>query len=139
MAIVLLYILGGLILTAGLVVISYLDRIYRDLARVTASRVHEHLALFESEIEPRLKIDRVRAGMAFSLLARLSLLLVAAAIVRSVLLVAASPWEAALESFLLLGAEVVVGMQLLPLLLLVGTRGQWLLPLVPALRILLWL
>jgi len=138
MAIVLLYILGGLILTAGLVVISYLDRIYRDLGRVTASRVHEHLALFESEIEPRLRIGRVRAGLAFSLLARLSLLLVGAAIARAAFIVANSPWEAALEIILLLGAEVVVGMQLLPLLLLVGTRGHWLSPLVPGLRILLW-
>ena len=139
MAIVFLYILGGLILTASLVVVSYLDRIYRDLGRVTTSRLHEHLGLFETEIEPRLKIERVRAGMAFSLLARLSLLLVAAAIVRAVLFLAPSPGEAALEIFLLLGAEVVVGMQLLPLLLLVGTRGHWLLPFVPALRILLWI
>jgi putative hemolysin len=64
---------------------------------------------------------------------------VAAAIVRAVLFLAPSPGEAALEIFLLLGAEVVVGMQLLPLLLLVGTRGHWLLPFVPALRILLWI
>jgi putative hemolysin len=139
MAIVLLYIVGGLILTAGLIVISYLDRIYRDLGRVTTSRVHEHLAVFEAEIEPRLKIDRVRAGLAFSLLARTTLLLVSAAVVRSVLSVANTEWEAALEIVLLLGTEVVVGMQLLPLLLLVGTRGRWLLPLVPGLRVLLWL
>ena len=138
MAIVLLYIVGGLILTAGLVVISYLDRIYRELGRVTTSRVHEHLTVFESEIEPRLKIERLRAGLAFSLLARITLLLVSAAVVRSVLFVANSEWEAALEIVLLLGTEVVVGMQLLPLLLLVGTRGHWLLPLVPGLRVLLW-
>jgi len=138
MAIVLFYIIGGLALTAELIVISYLDRIYRDLGRVTTSRLHEHIALFESDVEPRLKLDRARASMAFSLLARLSLLLVAAAVVRAVLIVAATPWEAALEIILLLGAEVVVGMQLLPLLLLVGTRGHWLVPLVPALRVLLW-
>jgi putative hemolysin len=139
MGIVLLYIIGGLLLTAELVVVSYLDRMYRDLGRLTTGRVHEHVALFESGIEPRLKIDRLRAGLAFSLLARVSLLLVSAAVVRSVFIVAETPWEAALEIVLLLGAEVVVGMQLLPLLLLVGTRGQWLLPLVPALRVLLWL
>jgi len=135
---VVLYILGGLILTAVLVVLSYVDRVYRDLGRVATSRVHQHLELFESEIEPRLKIDRMRAGLAFALLARVALLLVGAAIARSVLLVAPSSWEAALEIVLLLGAEVVVGMQLLPLLLITGTRGHWLSPLVPGLRVLLW-
>ncbi len=91
MAIVALYIIGGLILTAALVVISYVDRVYRDLGRVTTGQVHEHLSVFESEIEPRLKIDRTRAGLAFGLLARVTLLLVAAVIVRAVLTVAASP------------------------------------------------
>jgi CBS domain containing-hemolysin-like protein len=139
MAIVLLYVVGGLILTAGLVVTSYLDRIYRELGRVTTSRVHEHLTLFETDIEPRLKIDRARASAAFSLLARIALLLVGAAVARSVLIVTNGPGEATLEIVLLLGAEVVVCMQLLPLMLLAGTQGRWLLPLVPGLRVLAWI
>lgn len=73
--VILLYTLGVLVLTAGLVVASYLDRIYRELGRVSTGRIHEHLDLFESEIEPRLKMDRGRGALAFSLLARLWLVL----------------------------------------------------------------
>ena len=41
-----LKIVGGLILTAVLVVLSYVDRVYRDLGRVATSRVHQHLGVF---------------------------------------------------------------------------------------------
>jgi len=47
-----LFTLGMLVLTAGLVVASYLDRVYRELGRVSTRRTHEHLEAFEGEIEP---------------------------------------------------------------------------------------
>src|SRR5215471_10722456 len=122
--------LASLLLTIGLIVIAYLDRVYRDLGRVTTGRTHEHLSAFEAEIEPRLHLDRRHAALAFSLLARLWLLLVAAAITRSVIFLAPSRVEAAIEIILLLGAEVVIGMQVLPVFLIVGTEGRWLSPLV---------
>jgi len=55
-----LYVLGVSALCVGLVVFSYLDRIYRELGRVTTGRVREHLELFEAEIEPHFHIERAR-------------------------------------------------------------------------------
>ena len=50
---ILIYTLGILALTAILLFFSYLDRVYRELGRVSTGRTHAHLELFEGEVEPR--------------------------------------------------------------------------------------
>ena len=136
-----LYTIGVLTLTLGLVIFSYLDRVYRELGRVVAGRVREHLETFESEIEPRLHLDRRRAPLTFSLLARLWLVLVAALTARGVLFFVPGTWEAAVEMIFFLGALVVIAMQFVPALLLARASGAWIRPLVPFVRffeILIW-
>src|ERR1700728_3176220 len=135
----LFYTLAVFAMTAGLVVASYLDRVYRELGRVSSGRIHRHLDVFEAEIEPRFKMDRDRAVIAFSLLARLWLVVVTTVTALGVIYFEPDRWQSALEIVLLLGVEVVVAMQLLPLLLLVATQGKWVSPLVPGIRLLLWL
>src|SRR5271155_2886511 len=129
-----LYTTGVLALTIGLVLFSYLDRVYRELGRVHTGRVHRHLETFETEIEPRFHMESRRAGLAFSLLARFWLVLVAALTARGVLFFVPGTWEAALEMVVFLGAEVVVAMQFIPALLLTRGPGNWVLPFVPLAR-----
>jgi len=136
---ILLYTVCMLALTAGLVVASYFDRVYRELGHASRGKIHDHLDAFETEIEPRFKMERPRAALAFSLLARLWIVLVATITVLGAVYFEPDRWQTALEIVILLGAEVVVAMQLLPLLLLAGTSGQWAGPLVPAMRLSLWL
>jgi putative hemolysin len=131
---ILLYTIGVLALTAGLVVFSYLDRVYRELGRVSTARVHDHLDTFELEIEPRFKMDRQRGALAFSLLARLWLVLVAAITARGVIFFVPGTWEAAVEMVFFLAGEVVVAMQFLPSLLLARAAGNWVAPFVPVVR-----
>jgi putative hemolysin len=135
---ILLYSIGILLLTGGLAAFSYLDRVYRELGRATTGRIHDHLETFESEIEPRFKMERRRAGLAFSLLARFWLVLVAALTARGVIFFVPGTWEAALEMALFLGAEVLIAMQFLPAFLVVRAPGNWFLPLVPVARFFLW-
>src|SRR5579872_2252741 len=118
-----LYTLGVLSLTSGLMVFAYLDRVYRELDRVTTGRIHRHLQAFQSEIEPRLNMDRRRAANAFNLLARLWLVLVAALTARGVIFFVPGTSEALTEMTFFLVAEVVVLMQFAPSLLLAGTTG----------------
>ncbi len=135
------YTLGVLGLSAGLVIFSYLDRVYREVGRVPTGRTSEHLDVFEAEIEPRLRLERRRANTAFSLLARFWLVLVAVATARGVLFFVPGTWEAALEMIFFLGAEVVLAMQLLPSALLARASGRWIAPLVPVVRafvLLIW-
>lgn len=136
---ILLYTIGVLVLTTGLVVASYFDRVYRDLGRVSLGRIHRHLETFESEIEPRFRIERAHAALAFSLLARLWLVVVASVTALGVFVFVPDRWEAVVEAALLLGTEVVVAMHLLPMLLIAGAAGNWSAPLVPVVRAFLWL
>jgi putative hemolysin len=133
-----LYTLGVLSLTAGLAVFAYLDRVYRDLDRPTTGRIHRHLAAFQTEIEPRFNLDRRRAAMSFSLLVRLWLVLVAALTARGVIFFVPDTTQAAVELTFFLCVEVIVLMQFVPSLLLAGTSGTWISPLVPAIRLFLW-
>src|ERR1700722_858877 len=130
-----LYTIGVLALTVGLTIFSYLDRVYRELGRVSTGRIHGHLETFEAEIEPRFKMERRRAALAFSLLSRLWLVLVAALTARGVIFFVPATTEALFELTFFLGAEVVVLMQFGPSLLLAGASGAWILPLVPAIRL----
>jgi CBS domain containing-hemolysin-like protein len=136
-----LYTVGVLALTAGLVVFSYLDRVYRELGRVVSGRVREHLETFEAEIEPRLHLERRQGPLTFSMLARLWLVLVAALTARGVLFFVPGTWEAAVEMIFFLGAQVVIAMQFIPSLLIARASGAWVRPFVPLVRvfqILIW-
>jgi putative hemolysin len=132
------YTLGVLGLTVGLVVFSYLDRVYRELGRISTGRIYQHLETFESEIEPRFKMTRRRSALAFSLLARLWLVLVAAVTARGVIFFVPGRGEEVVEMIVFLGAEVVVAMQFLPSLLLAGLPGNWISPLVSVVRLFVW-
>jgi CBS domain containing-hemolysin-like protein len=136
---ILLYTLGILLLTAGLVVVSYLDRVYRELGRVSSRNVHRNLSNFEEHIEPLFKLDRRRGAIVFSLLTRLWLVLVAVLTAGGVVTFVPAVWEETVEGILFLGAEVVIAMQFLPSLLVAGTRGNWIKPLVPLVRLLIWI
>jgi CBS domain containing-hemolysin-like protein len=128
------YTAGILFLTAILLFFSYLDRVYRELGRASTGRIHDHLETFESEVAPRFHMQPRRAALAFSLLTRLWLVLVAAITARAVIFFSLGTWEAALEMIFFLGAEVVVAMQFLPSLLLARAPGNWIAPFVPIVR-----
>lgn len=133
------YIIAILLLAAGLTVFAYLDRVYRQLGRVVAGPAHAHLDIFVSEIEPRIRINRVRAAGTFSLLTRLGLVVVSVLTARAVILFAGETWRIVVELIFFLGLEVIVGMQFLPAFLLVRTSGKWLIPFLPVVRGFAWL
>ena len=132
------YTVGVLALTGGLPVFSYLDRVYRDLGRVTVGRIHNHLETFESLVEPRFHMERARAAATFNMLARLWLVLVAVMTAHGVTAFVQSTWEAAAQMIVFLGVEVIVLMQFVPSLLLAGAPGNWLRPFVPLVRLAMW-
>nr|HEV7953328.1 hemolysin family protein [Candidatus Acidoferrales bacterium] len=134
-----LHILGVVAMLAGLTVFSYLDRIYRELGRVASKRIHGHLDVFETEIEPRIGVKRRSAALAFSLLARLWMVAVAVLTARGVIRFVPESWNAFIELLIFVPAEVVVAMHFLPDVLLARTTGRWLRPLMPAVRFFLLL
>jgi CBS domain containing-hemolysin-like protein len=133
------YTLAVLGLGVALVVFSYLDRIYRELGRVSTGRVHANLDIFEAEIEPRLGMNRRQAGITFSLLAHLWLVVVAVLTASGVALFVPRIWEALVEDLFFLAAEVALAMHLIPYILLTRTTGRWLAPLLPLVRVCIWI
>src|SRR5712692_2672280 len=132
---ILFYSLAVMALVAGLVVFSYLDRVYRELGRVNPARLRANLAVFEAEVEPGLRLDRHRAPLCFSLLAHLWLVVVAVGTARGVIYFVPTAGEALLELVVFLLLEVLVAMHFIPYLLLTRTTGRWLGPFVPVIRV----
>lgn len=134
-----LYVLGVFLLALGLPIFSYLALIYRELGRMTTGRVHEHLDIFEAEIEPRLKINRRSAGRTFRILGHFWLAFLVLETTRGVFYFVPGTWEAGVEFFVFLSLEVVIAMHFIPDVLLYRTTGRWLIPLLPILHAGMWL
>jgi CBS domain containing-hemolysin-like protein len=133
------YVGSLLVLGLGLPVFSYLTLIYRELGRMTTGRVHEHLDIFETEIEPKLQINRRSGGRTFRILGHFWLAFVVLETTRGVVYLVPNRWEAGLQFLVFLTLEVVIAMHFIPDMLLYRTTGRWLLPLLPLIRTAMWL
>lgn len=133
------YAVGVLILALGLPVFSYLTLIYRELGRMNTGRFHEHLDIFEAEIEPKLHINRRSGGRTFRILGHFWLAFLVLETTRGIVYFAPGSWEALLEFIVFLTLEVVIAMHFIPDMLLYRTTGRWLLPLLPVIRVFMWL
>jgi putative hemolysin len=133
------YALAVVALGVGLVVFSYLDRIYRELGRVNKGRVREHLDYFESEIEPHFGLERAQGTTAFRLLANLWLVLVTAETARGVIVFVPGTWDALVQALVYVVVEVLLLAQFIPDFLLARSRGRWLIRLALVIRVFLWI
>jgi CBS domain containing-hemolysin-like protein len=133
------YTLGTVLLALSLPIFSYLTLIYRELGRMTTGRIHEHLEIFEAEIEPNLKINRRSGGRTFRIIGHFWLAFLVLETTRGVVYFVPGRWESLLEFIVFLALEVVILMHFLPDMLLYRTTGRWLLPLLPLIRAAMWL
>ena len=135
------YFVGVLSLCVILALFAYFDRIYRQLGRVTTGKSHDHLEIFEAEIEPHLKVTRRDATLGFSILSQLALVLVTVETARGVFLSPSTSGQALAELLVYLTVEAMLFGQFIPYLLLARTTGRWLGPLLPVVRaslVLIW-
>ena len=136
-----LFALGVVLLALFLPVYSYLALIYRELGRMTTGPVHEHLDIFEAEIEPKIGLNRRSAGRAFRILGHFWLAFLVLETTRGVWTFVPGTWESLVQLAAFIGLEVVVAMHFVPDILLYRTSGRWLLPLLPLIRaslVLVW-
>ena len=133
------YLIATMLLALGLPIFSYLTLIYRELGRMTTGRIHEHLEIFEAEIEPKLKINRRSGGRTFRILGHFWLAFLVLETTRGVVYFVPGTWESFLEFTVFLTLEVVILMHFIPDMLLYRTTGRWLLPLLPLIRAAMWL
>src|SRR5262249_61760704 len=108
---------------------------------MTTGPVHEHLGIFEAEIEPKLKISRRSGGRAFRILGHFWLAFVVLQTTRGVVYFVSGRWESVVQLAAFIILEVVVAMHFIPDMLLYRTTGRWLIPLLPFVRaglVLVW-
>src|SRR5260370_829349 len=134
-----LYALSVVLVGFTLPIFSYLTLIYRELGRMTTGRVHEHLEIFEAEIEPKLRINRRSGGRTFRILGHFWLGFLVLGTTRGGGYFVPGTWESFVEFCVFLVLEVVIAMHFLPDMLLYRTTGRWLLPLLPMIRGAMWL
>src|SRR5205809_6907957 len=128
-----LYALSVVLVGLTLPIFSYLTLIYRELGRMTTGRVHEHLDIFEAEIEPKLKINRRSGGRTFRILGHFWLAFLVLETTRGVVYFVPSTWESFVEFCVFLVLEVVIAMHFIPDILVDRNTGRWLLSLLPLL------
>jgi len=133
-----LYALSVVLVGLTLPIFSYLTLIYRELGRMTTGPVHEHLDIFEAEIEPRIKLQRRSAGRAFRILGHFWLAFLVLETTRGVVYFVPGTWESLLEFCVFVILEVVLAMHFIPDMLLYRTTGRWLIPLLPLIRGAMW-
>src|SRR5580693_171146 len=127
------------VLAIGLPIFSYLTLIYSELGRMTTGRIHEHLEIFENEIEPKLHINRRSGGRTFRILGHFWLAFLVLETTRGVVHFVPEAWESVVQFIVFLSLEVVIAMHFIPDMLLYRTSGRWLLRLLPAIRLCMWL
>jgi putative hemolysin len=135
----LFYALSVILVGLTLPIFSYLTLIYRELGRMTTGRVHEHLDIFEAEIEPKLRIRRQSGGRTFRILGHFWLAFLVLETTRGVVYFVHGNWESFVEITVFVVLEVVFAMHFIPDMLLYRTTGRWLLPLLPLIRGAMWL
>jgi CBS domain containing-hemolysin-like protein len=133
-----LYALSVVLVGLTLPIFSYLTLIYRELGRMTTGRVHQHLDIFEAEIEPKLKIRRQSGGRTFRILGHFWLAFLVLETTRGVVYFVHGTWESFVEITVFVVLEVVFAMHFIPDMLLYRTTGRWLLPLLPLIRGAMW-
>src|SRR5207247_5396227 len=112
-----IYALSVVLIGFTLPIFSYLTLIYRELGRMTTGRVHEHLEIFEAEIEPKLRINRRSGGRTFRIIGHFWLAFLVLETTRGVMYFVPGNWESFVEFCVFLGLEVFIAMHFIPVML----------------------
>ena len=126
-------------LVAILALVSYVEGLYTEMGRFLSREFQENVEAFEQRVEPRLGVGRGRASVSMSVLAQLCTASIAVIVAYDVFY--DGRWSASeiAQAGLVLVLIVVIFNRLLPYVLFVKTRGEWLTYFIWPLRILIWL
>jgi CBS domain containing-hemolysin-like protein len=127
------------VLFALLTLVSYVERLYTEMGKFLSREFQENIEAFEQRVEPRLGVSRERAALSMAVLEQL--VTAAVALLIGYLVVAEHGWSAVgiAETALLIVLAVIAFNRFLPFVLFSRTRGEWLAPLTPVLRVLIYL
>jgi CBS domain containing-hemolysin-like protein len=132
-AIVLLMLLGLLTL------VSYVERLYTEIGKFLSREFQDNIDAFEHDVEPRLHVSRARAALSMAVLTQMTTAAIAMLVGFTVFRDRAWSIYEILQATLTLILIVIVCNQFLPFVFFSRTKGQWLIPWTPFLRVLIYL
>jgi putative hemolysin len=132
-AILLLLLLGILTLA------SYVERIYHEKGKFLSREFQENIEEFELKVEPRLKGARERAPLSFAVLTQLTTACIALSVLYLVMSDLAWDWQEIAQAVLAVVLVTIIFNRLLPFVFFTRTRGEWVVPFAPLLRMLVYL
>jgi len=128
-----------LVLLALVMLSSYVERVYTEIGKFLSREFQDNIDNFEQLVEPRLKVSRSRAALAFAVLT--PVLMAAIALLVGFSIFRNGDWSAdeVLEGGLSLLLIVIIFNRFLPFVFFSRTDGKWLVPWIPLLRGLIYL
>ncbi len=125
-------------LLALLALVSYVDRLYDEMGKFLSREFQENIDAYEQLVEPRLGFSRERALLSMAVLVQACMASIGVLI--GYLVFRDSRWVGLdlLQTAVSLIFIIVIFNRLLPHVLFVRTRGEWLVKFVPVLRILIY-
>ena len=134
-----LAIVGMFMLLLGvLTLVSYVDRVYTEVGKFLSREFQDNIDVFEQQVEPRLHVSRTRASLAMAILTQLTTAAIAMLVGFTVFRDHVWSVSEIAQSTIGLILVVIVFNRLLPFVFFSRTQGTWLIPLVPVLRILIY-
>lgn len=126
------------LLVALLTLVSYVERLYSEMGKFLSREFQENIEAFEQKVEPAISPNRNRVALSMSLLERF--IVVALTLITAYVIFSDGAWtplELAQAAFLLV-LVIVIFSRLLPFVFFTRTRGAWLIPFAPLLKLLMW-
>ena len=127
------------VLLMVLTLVSYVDRLYTEIGKFLSREFQDNIDVFERSVEPRLHVTRKRAALSMGVLTQLSTaaitLLIGYAIFSDGRWTLTEIFQAAVSLILI----VIVCNRILPFVFFSRTKGTWMVPFTPIIRLLIYL
>jgi putative hemolysin len=127
------------ILSALLALVSYVERVYAEMGKILSREFQENIESFEQKVEPRLGVSPARTALSMQLLAQLATAAISLLIGYATFI--DGRWSAGeiVQAAVAIVLIIIVFNRLLPYVLFIRTKGDWLVHLIPLLKVLIWL
>jgi CBS domain containing-hemolysin-like protein len=132
-------ILAVVALIVLLTLVSYVDRIYTEMGKFLSREFQENVEAFEKRVEPHVGASRSRVQLSMAVLAQL--FTAAIALLFGFVVFRDGLWDFSeiAQASVAIIFVIILFNRLLPFVLFTRTRGDWLVPLAPVLRLLVYL
>ncbi|PYY03396.1 MAG: HlyC/CorC family transporter [Acidobacteria bacterium] len=132
-------IIALVILSALLALASYVERLYAEKGKILSREFEENIEAYELRVETKLGVSSARAALSMQLLSQLFTAAIALILGYATFMAGRWTWGEIAQAAISIVLIIVIFNRLIPYLLFIRTRGDWLAKFIPVLKLLIWL